>query len=66
VSTAACRVHEAGTRTGLSFICAIVFTHLGELVSVDRLAEQKFHEIDVRANTRLGAEGSATAMAGGE
>jgi hypothetical protein len=43
-----------------------VFTYLGELVSVDRLAEQKFHEIDVRANTGLGAEGSATALAGGE
>jgi cation/acetate symporter len=50
----------------IGFICAVVFTYLGELVSVDRLAEQKFHEIDVRANTGLGAEGSATAMAGGE
>jgi cation/acetate symporter len=50
----------------IGFICAVVFTYLGELVSVDRLAEQKFHEIDVRANTGLGAEGSATAMAAGE
>src|SRR3982074_900811 len=50
----------------LGFICAVAFTYLGELVSSDRLAEQKYHEIDVRANTGLGAAGSATAMAGGE
>jgi cation/acetate symporter len=45
----------------LGFICAIVFTYLGELVRADRLAEQKYHEIDVRANTGLGAAGSAIA-----
>ena len=45
---------------------AVAFTYLGELVSADRLAEQKYHEIDVRANTGLGAAGSATAMSGGE
>jgi hypothetical protein len=48
------------------FLCAVVFTDLGELVSSDRLAEQKYHEIDVRANTGLGAAGSATAMAARE
>src|SRR3979411_109167 len=50
----------------IGFVCAVVFTALGQLVSVDRLAEQKFHEIAGRANTGLGAEGSATALAGGE
>jgi cation/acetate symporter len=49
------------------FLCAIVFTYVGELVSADRLAEQRFHEIDVRANTGLGAEGAgAPAMVAGE
>ena len=38
------------------FLCAIVFTWLGDLVGADRLAEKKFHEIDVRAYTGLGAE----------
>jgi cation/acetate symporter len=45
----------------LGFIFAVVFTYLGELVRADPLAEQKFHEIDVRANTGLGAAGTATA-----
>jgi SSS family solute:Na+ symporter/cation/acetate symporter len=51
---------------GLPHILMRFFTYLGELVSADRLAEQKYHEIDVRANTGLGAAGSATAMAAGE
>ncbi len=41
------------------FVCAIVFTWIGELVRADRLAELKFHEIDVRAQTGLGAEPAA-------
>ncbi|HEX6349963.1 MAG TPA: cation acetate symporter [Candidatus Dormibacteraeota bacterium] len=41
------------------FACAIVFTWIGELVRADRLAELKFHEIDVRAQTGLGAEPAA-------
>ena len=48
------------------FLCAVVFTYVGELVRADRLAEQRFHEIDVRANTGLGAEGAAPAMVTGE
>src|SRR5256884_4568659 len=40
----------------IGFVLAIVGTYLGELVQADRLAEQKFHEIDVRAQTGLGAE----------
>ncbi len=40
----------------IGFVLAIVGTYLGELVKADRLAEQKFHEIDVRAQTGLGAE----------
>ena len=40
----------------IGFLLAIVGTYLGELVRADRLAEQKFHEIDVRAQTGLGAE----------
>ncbi len=38
------------------FLCAILFTYIGELVGKDALALQKYHEIDVRANTGLGAE----------
>jgi cation/acetate symporter len=38
------------------FLCAIVFTWLGDMVGADRLAEKRFHEIDVRAYTGLGAE----------
>ena len=41
------------------FLCAVVFTWIGELVRADRLAEIKFHEIDVRAQTGLGAEPAA-------
>jgi hypothetical protein len=41
------------------FLCAIVFTYIGELAKADRLAELKFHEIDVRAQTGLGAEPAA-------
>jgi cation/acetate symporter len=44
------------------FLCAVVFTWVGEMVRADRLAERKFHEIDVRANTGLGAEGTAPAL----
>src|SRR5438094_692335 len=40
----------------IGFALAILGTYLGELVKADRLAEQKFHEIDVRAQTGLGAE----------
>ena len=38
------------------FLCAIVFTWVGQLFGADRLAEKRFHEIDVRAYTGLGAE----------
>ena len=44
------------------FLCAIVFTWLGELIGADRLAEKKFHEIDVRAYTGLGAEPSSAEL----
>ena len=40
----------------IGFAFAILGTWLGELVKADRLAELKFHEIDVRAETGLGAE----------
>jgi cation/acetate symporter len=40
----------------VGFILAIVGTYLGGLVKADRLAEVKFHEIDVRAQTGVGAE----------
>ena len=40
----------------IGFLLAIAGTYLGELVRADRLADQKFHEIDVRAQTGLGAE----------
>ena len=40
----------------IGFALAIIGTYLGELARADRLAEQKFHEIDVRAQTGLGAE----------
>jgi cation/acetate symporter len=42
------------------FLCAFVFTWVGELFGADRLAEKRFHEIDVRAYTGLGAEPAAT------
>jgi cation/acetate symporter len=45
----------------IGFLLAIAGTYLGELVRADRLAEQKFHEIDVRAQTGLGAEPVAMA-----
>ena len=38
------------------FLCAVVFTWVGELFGADRLAKKRFHEIDVRAYTGLGAE----------
>ncbi len=44
----------------IGFLCAIVFTFAGDLVGADRLAERRFHEIDVRAQTGLGAEPAAT------
>src|SRR5207253_730473 len=40
----------------IGFALAIIGTYLGELVKADKLAEVKFHEIDVRAQTGLGAE----------
>src|SRR2546425_1474514 len=40
----------------IGFVLAIIGTYLGELAGAGRLAEQKFHEIDVRAQTGLGAE----------
>ena len=40
----------------VGFILAIVGTYLGDLAKADRLAEVKFHEIDVRAQTGVGAE----------
>ena len=45
----------------IGFVLAILGTYVGELVKADRLAEQKFHEIDVRAQTGLGAEPVAAA-----
>jgi cation/acetate symporter len=43
----------------VGFVLAVVFTWIGELIGADKLAEQKFHEIDVRAQTGLGAEPAA-------
>jgi cation/acetate symporter len=40
----------------VGFILAIVGTYVGDLAKADRLAEVKFHEIDVRAQTGVGAE----------
>jgi cation/acetate symporter len=40
----------------VGFALAIVGTYLGELVRADKLSEVKFHEIDVRAQTGIGAE----------
>jgi cation/acetate symporter len=40
----------------IGFLLAIVGTYIGDLVKADRLSEVKFHEIDVRAQTGLGAE----------
>jgi cation/acetate symporter len=40
----------------VGFALAIIGTYLGELVKADKLSEIKFHEIDVRAQTGLGAE----------
>jgi cation/acetate symporter len=40
----------------VGFILAIVGTYIGEFAKADRLAELKFHEIDVRAQTGVGAE----------
>ncbi len=42
----------------VGFVLAIVGTYIGDLVKADRLAEVKFHEIDVRAQTGVGAEAS--------
>jgi cation/acetate symporter len=44
----------------VGFLCAIVFTWIGELFGADKLAEQLYHEIDVRAHTGLGAEPATT------
>ena len=40
----------------IGFAFAILGTWLGELVKADKLSEIKFHEIDVRAQTGIGAE----------
>jgi cation/acetate symporter len=40
----------------LGFLAAIVGTYVGQLFGADRLAEQRYHEIDVRAHTGIGAE----------
>jgi cation/acetate symporter len=40
----------------VGFALAIIGTYVGELFKADKLAEVKFHEIDVRAQTGLGAE----------
>jgi cation/acetate symporter len=40
----------------VGFILAIAGTLVGDLFKADKLAEVKFHEIDVRAQTGLGAE----------
>jgi cation/acetate symporter len=40
----------------VGFALAIIGTYVGELFKADKLAEAKFHEIDVRAQTGLGAE----------
>ena len=45
----------------IGFALAILGTYLGELAKADRLAERKFHEIDVRAQTGIGAEPAAAA-----
>src|SRR3989475_831719 len=42
----------------VGFVLAIVGTYVGELFKADRLAELRFHEIDVRAQTGVGAEAS--------
>jgi cation/acetate symporter len=41
------------------FACAVLGTWIGELFGSDRLAEAKFHEIDVRAHTGIGSEPAA-------
>jgi len=45
----------------IGFALAILGTYLGELAKADRLAERRFHEIDVRAQTGIGAEPAAAA-----
>jgi len=45
----------------IGFALAILGTYLGELAKADRLAERKFHEIDGRAQTGIGAEPAAAA-----
>jgi cation/acetate symporter len=40
----------------VGFALAIIGTYVGELFKADKLAELKFHEIDVRAQTGIGAE----------
>jgi cation/acetate symporter len=46
----------------VGFVLAIVGTFIGELAKADRLAEVKFHEIDVRAQTGVGAETTPAAV----
>jgi cation/acetate symporter len=40
----------------VGFILAVVGTYVGDMFKADKLAEEKFHEIDVRAQTGVGAE----------
>jgi cation/acetate symporter len=40
----------------IGFLCAILGTFIGDLFGADKLAQEKFHEIDVRAQTGIGAE----------
>jgi hypothetical protein len=40
----------------VGFLLAIVGTFVGDMFKADKLAEIKFHEIDVRAQTGVGAE----------
>src|SRR2546428_6780117 len=42
----------------VGFVLAIVGTYVGELFKADRLAELRFHEIVVRAQTGVGPEAS--------
>jgi cation/acetate symporter len=45
------------------FLCAIVFTFIGDAVNPDREAVRKFAEIEVRSQTGIGSEGVSAAEA---
>ena len=53
--------HPAFPLQNVGFALAIIGTYLGELAKADPVAERKFHEIDVRAQTGIGAEPVAVA-----